>query len=95
MALRDRSKRRVYTAAECAELLDISVETFYRRQAALHAAGMPASATPFGRYRPERTGWDAWFKRHHPLAPPARPANDMHIEIDARALLRREYGRAG
>lgn len=94
MALRDRSKRRVYTAAECAELLDISVDTFYRRHADYIAAGMPASAT-LGRYRPERTGFDAWLKRHHPLAPPAQPANDMHIEIDARALLRREYGRVG
>lgn len=87
--------RRCYTASECAEMLGLSIDTFYRRRDALHAAGMPPSAAPFGRYRPERSGFDAWLKRHHPLAPPARPANDVHIEVDARALLQREYGRAG
>jgi hypothetical protein len=85
--------RRVYTAAECADMLDMSVDTFYRRFAAHRAAGMPASAT-LGRYRPEITSFDAWLKRHHPAAPPA-PANDIAIGNDARALLRREYGRAG
>lgn len=87
-------ERRVYTAAECAAMLDLGVDQFHRIFDALRAQGMPASATP-GRYRPEISGFDTWLKRHHPHAPPA-PANDISIDReDARAMLRREYGRAG
>lgn len=75
-------------------MLGLSVDTFYRKFDRYIAQGMPASAT-LGRYRPEIASFDAWLKRFHPAAAPP-PANDIGIAgEDARALLRREYGRAG
>lgn len=86
--------RRCYNTSECAAMLGIAVDTFYRRFDALIAQGMPASAA-LGRYRPEISSFDAWLKRHHPNAPPP-PANDISVGgTDARELLRREYGRPG
>jgi len=89
------AKRRVYKAAECAMMLDISVDTFYRRFNDYRAQGMPASAT-LGRYRPEISSFDAWLVRHHPAAPPQHAAaNDDTAAADARERLQRAYAMAG
>jgi hypothetical protein len=67
---------RPYTAADICEAIGISLDTLYRTRETRHTRDglpRPISEHPL---RWERSGFDAWHTRHHPLRP-ARPANDV------------------
>jgi hypothetical protein len=65
-----------YTAPEVAEKLGITLDTFYRTRRWRHEHdGLPLPVSGRGKLRFEASGFDAWYLRHHPLAP-TRPAND-------------------
>lgn len=90
---------RPYTSRDIAIALGISLDTFYRTRHDREAAGMPRPISE----RPlkwERTGFDAWLTRFHPLRPPA-PANDQALAPEPatleehRLLFALEYGSAG
>lgn len=83
------AERRCYFAAEIADMLGMSLDTFYRERVRLHARGMPPSVT-LGRMRINKKMFDAWLAR--PCAGQA-PANDDAAAVDARALLHRAYAR--
>lgn len=89
---------RPYTSRDIAIALGISLDTFYRTRHGREAAGMPRPISE----RPlkwERTGFDAWLTRFHPLRPPA-PANDQAAPLapqtdeECRARLAAAYGPA-
>lgn len=66
---------RPYTAREICTALGITLDTLYRTRERRHlvdALPRPISEHPL---RWERSTFDAWNTRHHPLRPP-RPAND-------------------
>jgi predicted DNA-binding transcriptional regulator YafY len=84
------AERKTYFASEIADMLGMSVDTFYRERARLHARGMPHSAT-LGRVRINKQMFDAWLARPQPTQ---APANDRGI-ADAQALLRQAYSAAG
>lgn len=72
-----------YNATYVAEALGISTDTFYRTREARHARdGLPRPISERGPLRFERSGFDAWLTRHHPLRPKA-PANDPLPPPDA------------
>lgn len=67
--------QRPYTAADICEALGISLDTLYRTRKLRHdrdGLPQPLQEHPL---KWERTGFDAWNTRHHPLRP-QRPAND-------------------
>lgn len=67
---------RPYTASDICEAIGISLDTLYRTRETRHVRDglpRPISEHPL---RWERTGFDAWITRHHPLRPKA-PANDI------------------
>lgn len=67
---------RPYIAAEICEALGISLDTLYRTRQLRHTRdGLPPPIQEHP-LKWERTGFDAWLTRHHPLRP-ARPANDV------------------
>lgn len=87
---------RPYTAREICEALGISLDTLYRTRERRHLADRlprPISEHPL---KWERSGFDAWLTRHHPMRPPA-PANDVTLVPDdssiaeARARLAAAY----
>jgi predicted DNA-binding transcriptional regulator AlpA len=66
-----------YSSSQVASILGISLDTFYRTREWRHEhERLPRPISERGKLRFERTGTDAWFKRHHPLHPSA-PANDL------------------
>jgi predicted DNA-binding transcriptional regulator AlpA len=66
-----------YSSSQVASILGISLDTFYRTREWRHEhERLPRPISERGKLRFERTGIDAWFKRHHPLHPSA-PANDL------------------
>lgn len=88
---------RPYTARDICDALGIGLDTLYRTREIRHARDglpRPISEHPL---KWERSGFDAWLTRHHPLRPPA-PANDPVIApddgsiVEARARLAAAYG---
>ena len=73
----DRTAK-LYTSKDIAAKLGVTIETFYDTRGRLHAEdGLPAPLTRHRPYKWDRASIDAWFARHHPLAPKlATPAND-------------------
>ncbi|WP_445493140.1 hypothetical protein [Rhodopseudomonas sp. RCAM05734] len=72
-----------YSAADVAQALGLSVDTFYRTRETRHVRdGLPRPICERGPLKFERTGFDAWLTRHHPMRPPA-PANDPVVPPDA------------
>ena len=68
-----------YSARDVVDMLGISLDTFYRTRARRHDEdGLPRPISERGPLKFERTGFDAWMKRHHPLMPRYAPANDPH-----------------
>lgn len=63
-------------AAEIAQRLGVTVETFYKRRTRyILIDGMPRPMTSTGRPAYERAGMEAWLTRQDPRRPKA-PAND-------------------
>ncbi len=59
-----------YSSAEVAMAIGVSLDTFYRtRQIRHNRDGLPAPISERGRLKWERTGFDAWLTRHHPMRP--------------------------
>lgn len=86
------------TAAECAALLRISTDRFYRTRIARERAGMPAPVSPIGRPRWDRGTFLAWLGLNHPNAPQLRAANDTSAPVTPandrqwRHAFQRHYG---
>jgi predicted DNA-binding transcriptional regulator AlpA len=79
---------RPYTAPEICEALGITLDTLYRTRERRHDRdGLPR---PFQEHplKWERSGFDAWLTRHHPLRPP-RPANDVAVVPDDGSITER------
>jgi hypothetical protein len=65
------------TARDVAARLGVTIETFYFNRQRYHLVDkMPRPLNATGRQKYDRASMEAWFSRHHPLAP-ARPANDI------------------
>lgn len=72
-----------YTAKDVAHALGISTDTLYRTRETRHLRdGLPRPICERGPLKFERSGFDAWLTRHHPMRPPA-PANDPVAPPDA------------
>jgi predicted DNA-binding transcriptional regulator AlpA len=79
---------RTYTARDLADMLGITIETFYERREAMHRDDrLPRPLIGGGRHRFDRRSIDAWMQRFHPnhaaaaaaandAAPPPPPASD-------------------
>lgn len=88
---------RPYSAIEICEAIGITLDTLYRTRQERHERDkLPRPISERGKLKWERSGFDAWLKRHHPMQPP-RPANDP-VELpdaasieDQRARLRAAY----
>ncbi|MGY4314210.1 hypothetical protein [Bradyrhizobium sp. JR3.5] len=90
-----------YSSAEVAAAIGISLDTFYRTRQIRHGRdGLPAPISERGPLKWERSGFDAWLTRHHPIrpktiaidtfAPPAAASDEEHRE-----RLRMAYGHHG
>jgi hypothetical protein len=67
-----------YSSTEVAMAMGISLDTFYRTRQIRHERdGLPAPISERGPLKWERTGFDAWLTRHHPMRPKAI-ANDTY-----------------
>lgn len=87
-----------YSSADVAKAIGVSLDTFYRTRQLRHDRdGLPAPISERGQLKWERTGFDAWLTRHHPMrpktlashvfAPPPATTDDEHRE-----RLRMAYG---
>jgi hypothetical protein len=90
-----------YSSAEVAAAIGVSLDTFYRTRQIRHERdGLPAPISERGPLKWERTGFDAWLTRHHPMRPKAI-ANDIFAPPPAasdeehRERLRTAYGDRG
>ena len=90
-----------YSSTEVATAIGVSLDTPYRTRQILHERdGLPAPISERGPLKWERTGFDAWLTRHHPMrpktvvnhtfAPPAAASDEEHRE-----RLRAAYGDHG
>jgi hypothetical protein len=90
-----------YSSAEVATAIGVSLDTFYRTRRIRHERdGLPAPISECGQLKWERTGFDAWLTRHHPMrpktitndifAPPSATTDEEHRE-----RLRTAYGDHG
>jgi hypothetical protein len=90
-----------YSSAEVAMAIGVSLDTFYRTRQIRHERdGLPAPISERGQLKWERTGFDAWLTRHHPMrrkmlssdifAPPPATTDEEHRE-----RLRTAYGDHG
>jgi hypothetical protein len=88
-----------YSSTEVAMSIGISLDTFYRTRQTRHERdGLPAPISERGPLKWERTGFDAWLTRHHPMrpktidtfAPPPAGSDEEHRE-----RLRTAYGHHG
>lgn len=87
-----------YSSTEVAGAIGVSLNTFYRTRQIRHERdGLPAPISERGPLKWERTGFDAWLTRHHPMRPktiandtfaPPPAANDE----EHRERLRAAYG---
>jgi len=92
---------RPYSSTEVAMAIGVSLDTFYRTRQTRHERdGLPAPISERGPLKWERTGFDAWLTRHHPLRPKTI-ANDTFVPPPAasdeehRERLRTAYGDHG
>jgi len=80
-----------YSSTEVATAIGVSLDTFYRtRQIRPERDGLPAPISELGPLKWERTGFDAWLTRHHPMrpktiandtfAPPPAASDEEHRE---------------
>jgi len=90
-----------YSSAEVAKAIGVSLDTFYRTRQIRHDRdGLPAPISERGQLKWERTGFDAWLTRYHPMRP-KMIANDTFVPPPAasdeehRERLRTAYGRHG
>jgi hypothetical protein len=92
---------RPYSSAEAAIAIGISLDTFYRTRQIRHERdGLPAPISERGQLKWERSGFDAWLTRNHPMrpktiasdrfAPPPAATDEEHRE-----RLRTAYGDHG
>jgi hypothetical protein len=59
-----------YSSTEVAMAIGVSLDTFYRTRQIRHERdGLPAPISGRGPLKWERTGFDAWLTRHHPMRP--------------------------
>lgn len=86
-----------YSAIDVAEAIGISLDTLYRTRQIRHTRdGLPRPISETGPLKFERSGFDAWIKRHHPWHPKT-PTNDLAATPDpasieeSRARLARAY----
>ena len=90
-----------YSSTEVAMAIGVSLDTFYRTRQIRHERdGLPAPINGRGPLKWERTGFDAWLTRHHPMrpktiandtfAPPPAASDEEHRE-----RLRTAYGHHG
>jgi hypothetical protein len=90
-----------YSSIEIAMAIGVSLDTFYRTRQIRHERdGLPAPISERGPLKWERTGFDAWLTRHHPMrpktiandtfAPPPAASDEEHRE-----RLRTAYGHHG
>jgi len=90
-----------YSSTEVAIAIGVSLDTFYRTRQIRHERdGLPAPISERGPLKWERTGFDAWLTRHHPMrpktiandtfAPPPAASDEEHRE-----RLRTAYGHHG
>lgn len=96
-----QSMVRPYSSTEVATAIGVSLDTFYRTRQIRHERdGLPAPISERGPLKWERTGFDAWLTRHHPMRPKAI-ANDTFAPPPAasdeehRERLRTAYGHHG
>ena len=96
--LRHPSMQPPYSSTDVAMAIGISLDTFYRTRRVRHERdGLPSPISERGPLKWERTGFDAWLTRHHPMrpktiandafAPPPSGNDDEHRE-----RLRKAYG---
>jgi hypothetical protein len=87
-----------YSSTDVAGAIGVSLNTFYRTRQTRHERdGLPAPISERGPLKWERTGFDAWLTRHHPMrpktitndtfAPPPAASDEEH-----RQRLRKAYG---
>lgn len=70
-----------YTTPEVAAKIGITIDTFYRNRRRLEMVdGMPKPLRSKGAHGYERSGFDAWLTRYHPLRA-QRPANDAEAPL--------------
>lgn len=90
-----------YSSAEVAMAIGVSLDTFYRTRQIRHERdGLPAPISERGQLKWERTGFNAWLTRHHPMrqksiasdifSPPPAETDEEHRE-----RLRTAYGNDG
>jgi len=98
MHWRTESMQPPYSSTEVAAAIGVSLDTFYRTRRLRHERdGLPSPISERGPLKWERTGFDAWLTRHHPMrpktiaidafAPPPAASDEDHRE-----RLRRAYG---
>jgi hypothetical protein len=98
MRLRPQSMHPPYSSTEVATAIGVSLDTFYRTRRLRHERdGLPSPISERGPLKWERTGFDAWLTRYHPMrrktiandafAPPPAASDEEHRE-----RLRRAYG---
>lgn len=67
---------RPYLASDIAAAIGISLDTLYRTRRLRHDLDqLPRPISERGPLKWERSGFDAWLTRHHPMRPQP-PAND-------------------
>ena len=77
---------RPYSTTDVCEAIGISKDTFYRTREIRHERdGLPWPISERGPLKWERSGFDAWLTRFHPLRP-AQPANDVVVPPDPESL---------
>ncbi|WP_145670303.1 hypothetical protein [Bradyrhizobium stylosanthis] len=96
--LRHPSMQPPYSSTDVAMAIGISLDTFYRTRRLRHERdGLPPPISERGPLKWERTGFDAWLTRHHPMRPKTI-ANDAFASPPAasddehRERLRKAYG---
>ena len=86
-----------YLAFEVAEAMGISLDTLYRTRQLRHQRdALPRPISERGPLKWERSGFDAWITRHHPMRP-QQAANDATAlpdavtDVEHRSRLARAY----
>lgn len=90
-----------YSSIEVAMAIGVSLDTFYRTRQIRHERDrLPEPISERGPLKWERTGFDAWLTRHHPMRPKTI-ASDAFVPPPAasdeehRERLRTAYGHHG
>ncbi|WP_445217121.1 hypothetical protein ACKWRH_34225 [Bradyrhizobium sp. Pa8] len=98
--LRHLSMQPPYSSTDVATAIGISLDTFYRTRRLRHERdGLPSPISERGPLKWERTGFDAWLTRNHPMRPKSI-ANDAFVppppgnDDEHRERLRKAYGQS-